>query len=200
MRGFERIPALYDALMAVAEASGLRAWCEDLAAGCRGRVLDLGCGTGRNLPRFDPSETVVGLDPNLQLLDAARRRAPERPLVAGRAEALPFRSGAFDTVASGLVFCSVADPPAGLAEVRRVLRPDGRLRMLEHVRSVHPLVARWQDAIQPVWTWLAGGCHPNRNTEGAVEAAGFVIRPESKRALRSVRLFEAEVGSPAPRR
>jgi ubiquinone/menaquinone biosynthesis C-methylase UbiE len=113
------------------------------------------------------------------------------PLILARAEALPFRAGVFDTVVSGLVFCSVADPRRGLAEVRRVLRPGGTLRMLEHVRSVHPWKARIQDRIQPFWTRLMGGCHPNRDTERAVEAAGFRLDAESRRAKGDLRRFAA---------
>ena len=117
--------------------------------------------------------------------------APGVPLVVGSAEALPFRDGVFDTVVSGLVFCSVRDPRRGLAEVRRVLRPGGALRMLEHVRSTHPWKARVQDRIQPAWTWVMGGCHPNRDTERAVEAAGFRIEAEGRRAKGDMRRFAA---------
>jgi ubiquinone/menaquinone biosynthesis C-methylase UbiE len=101
------------------------------------------------------------------------------PLVQGDAQALPFRTGAFDTVVSGLVFCSVADPPRALAEIKRVLRPRGELRMLEHVRSRIRWRAVLQDLIQPAWTWLAGGCHPNRDTESTVERAGPLRRPQT---------------------
>jgi len=191
MRGVEEVPLLYDALMAVAEATGFAAWREQLVAGARGRVLDVGCGTGRNLRLYRDGVVAVGLDPRLQLLDAARRRSPSTPLVAGSAEALPFRDAVFDTVASGLVFCSVADPLRGLAEVGRVLRPDGRLRMLEHVRSLRPPMAWWQDLIQPAWTRVSGGCHPNRDTEGMVEGSGFVIEAAGRRVRRNVRLFSA---------
>lgn len=191
MRGVEEIPALYDAMMAVAEASGFREWREQLVAGASGRVLDVGCGTGRNLPLYGASARVVGLDPRLQLLDAARRRSPHASLVAGSAEALPFRDETFDVVVSGLVFCSVPDPLRGLAELRRVLSQEGRLRMLEHVRSLHRVMARWQDLIQPAWTWVAGGCHPNRDTEANVEAAGFAIETDGRRVRRNVRLFSA---------
>jgi ubiquinone/menaquinone biosynthesis C-methylase UbiE len=115
----------------------------------------------------------------------------------GTAEALPFRSGAFDTVVSGLVFCSVAEPRRGLAEVRRVLRPEGTLRMLEHVRSTRPWQARLQDRVQPVWTRLTGGCHPNRETERAVEAAGFQIDADGRRARGTMRRFAARPGPPS---
>ena len=191
MRGVEGVPLLYDAMMAFAEATGFREWRVRLVSGARGRVLDVGCGTGRSLRLYGGGVTAVGLDPRLQLLDAARRRSPETPLVAASAEALPFRDGVFDTVVSGLVFCSVPDPLLGLSEVDRVLRPDGTLRMLEHVRSVRPLMARWQDLIQPTWTWISGGCHPNRDTEATVESSGFVIDRGQLQARRNVRLFTA---------
>src|SRR3954468_11384755 len=175
----------------VGEATGLRAWREKLVAGARGGVLDVGCGTGRNLPLFPPGTKVIGLDPARDSLRKARRRAPGMALVRASAEALPFRDGAFDTVVSGLVFCSVPDPLQGLSEVKRVLAPGGRLRMLEHVRSTSRLGARWQDFIQPLWTWVAGGCHPNRDTEANVRAAGFEIDPADHHASKGMRRFSA---------
>lgn len=193
MRGLEQIPWLYDALCAPLEKLGLGRWRQWLAEGARGRTLDLGCGTGRNLPLFAAGLTVIGLDPSADTLRRARRRAPSVPLVRGSAEALPFRDASFDTVVSGLVFCSVADPRRGLAEVRRVLRRDGQLRMLEHVRSLAPWKARLQDRIQPLWTRVTGGCHPNRDTERAVEAAGFTISSEGRRAKREMRRFSATI-------
>jgi ubiquinone/menaquinone biosynthesis C-methylase UbiE len=191
MRGLEQIPWLYDALCAVIEWRGLGAWRRWVAAGARGRTLDLGCGTGRNLPLFGAGVRVVGLDPSLASLRRARRRASRVPLVCGSAEALPFRAGVFDTVVSGLVLCSVPDPARGLAEVRRVLRADGEVRALEHVRATQAWRARVQDAIQPAWTCLAGGCHPNRDTERTIEAAGFSIDAASRRAEGTMRRFTA---------
>ena len=192
MRGVEQIPWLYDTGMVVLEKLGLgrfRAW---LAGGVpAGRTLDLGCGTGRNLPLFGVGVRAVGIDPCHASLLAARRRAPGVPLVRGRAEALPFRDGAFDTVVSGLVFCSVADVPRGLAEVRRVLGKGGVLRLLEHVRARGRVAARLQDLTQPTWTYLTGGCHPNRDTEAAIAAAGFALSRESYRAQGDLRRFEA---------
>lgn len=191
MRGVEQIPWLYDAGMAVQDRLGLARWRNKLVGRARGRVLEVGCGTGRNLPRYAPDATVVGLDPSLDALLAAKKRAPGALLVAASAEALPFADGVFDAVVSSLVFCSVPNPDAGLAEVRRVLTPDGTLAMMEHVRSTGAIGARIQDAIQPVWTWVLGGCHPNRATEAAVERAGFAIDAASRKAKGVMRLFVA---------
>ena len=193
MRGLELIPWIYDGFMALAEATGLKRWRRWLVKGARGRSLDLGCGTGRNLPLYDGSARAVGVDPCRETLLRARRRAPGVALVRARAEQLPFRDGAFDTVVSGLTFCSVADPVRGLEEVRRVLRPGGALRMLEHVRARGAFPARVQDRVQPFWTWLTGGCHPNRDTEATVEASGFVIETEGRRAQKEMRRFSARV-------
>jgi len=173
MRGIEQIPWLYDAICAFVEWRGLARWRRWIVDGGRGRTLDLGCGTGRNLPIFPTTVRAVGLDPSF--------------------EALPFRDGCFDTVVSGLVLCSVPDPAIGLAEVRRVLRPEGTLRALEHVRATTAWRARIQDALQPAWTWLAGGCHPNRDTERAVEAAGFAIDADGRHARANLRRFAARL-------
>jgi len=191
VRGVEQIPWMYDALCAVMERTGFARWRRWLAAGARGRTLDLGCGTGRTLPLFPAGAHVVGADPAHAPLLRARRRAPGVPLVQASAEALPFRDGAFDTVVSSLVFCSVPRPERGLAEVRRVLAPGGTLRMIEHVRSTRPWKARLQDAVQPLWTRVAGGCHPNRETERTVEASGFSIDAGERRAQADLRRFVA---------
>jgi ubiquinone/menaquinone biosynthesis C-methylase UbiE len=191
VRGLEQIPWLYDALCAVYERLGLIRWRRWLTAGARGRTLDLGCGTGRNLRLFSAEVRVIGLDPAWDSLRRARGRGPRVPLVQGRAEALPFRDQAFDTVVSGLVFCSVSDPRRGLAEVRRVLKSGGALRMLEHVRSTRRWKAGCQDFIQPLWTRLSGGCHPNRETERLVESSGFSIEAEGRRAEGDMRRFSA---------
>jgi len=193
MRGIEHIPWAYDLFMEVVERFGLRGWRQQLVGEAGGRVLDLGCGTGRNLRLFDSESQVTGLELDLGLLAAARRRAPDLPLVVGRAEALPFRSRSFDTVVSSLVFCSVADPRRGLEETARILERHGQLRMLEHVRSNHRLLGWLQDVFQPAWTWLAGGCHPNRQTETTVQEAGFVIERSVALGRTTVRCFVARV-------
>jgi SAM-dependent methyltransferase len=191
----EQIPWLYDGYMAVSERLGLLRWRRWLAAGAFGRTLEVGCGTGRNLPLY--TTQVIGIEPSAEAIRKARKRAPRVPLVIGSAEALPFRAGAFETVVSSLVFCSVPDPMRGLSEARRVLRPEGRLRMMEHVRATGALGGRVQDLLQPAWTWLMGGCHPNRRTEENVEAAGFQIERETRRARGSMRRFSARIANRA---
>jgi ubiquinone/menaquinone biosynthesis C-methylase UbiE len=189
MRGVEQIPWVYDAMCAVLEWTGLARWRRWLVGGATGRTLEVGCGTGRNLPRYQPGLFLVAVEPSAEALARARARSPGVPLVRASAEALPFRDGAFDTVVSSLVFCSVGSVPAGLAEVGRVLAPGGQLRMLEHVRSEGRIEGWWQDLIQPVWTRVAGGCRPNRRTEAAVEAAGFSVG--ERRARGTLRRFVA---------
>lgn len=183
-------PWLYDLGMSLMERRGLRRWREWLTGGATGRVLDLGTGTGRDLPLFPPGVRAVGCDPDRASLARARGRAPAAPLVAAHAEALPFRDGAFDTVVSSLVLCSVTDQAAALAELRRVLRPGGALRIMEHVR-LDGLLGRLQDLVQPAWTALAGGCHPNRETERAVAAAGFRVEQDTRRARGTMRRLQA---------
>jgi ubiquinone/menaquinone biosynthesis C-methylase UbiE len=190
VRGFEQIPWLYELSCALLERTGLARWRAWVTGGAAGRTLDLGTGTGRNLPGFPAGARPVGVDPHADALRWARRRAPGVPLVVARAEALPFRDGCFDTVVSGLVLCSVDDPDAALSEVRRVLRPGGTLRLLEHVR--HEGLRGWlQDRVQPAWTAVAGGCHPNRDTEAAVARAGLEVVEGTRRARGTLRRLAA---------
>ena len=191
MRGVEQIPWLYDGLCAVMERAGLAPFRRWLAAGARGRTLDVGCGTGRGLPFYGAGARVVGIDPARASLARAARRIRGVWLVQASAEALPFRDGVFDTIVSSLVFCSVPDPARGFAEVKRVLRPDGQLRMLEHVRSRRRWKAAFQDRVQPLWTRLSGGCRPNRETERLVEASGFMIEGEGRLEQADLRRFSA---------
>ena len=192
MRGVEQIPWLYDAFCAVAERFGLQRWRRWLVGGARGRTLEVGCGTGRNLPLYPPGSRVIAIELWASTLARARRRAPSAALVQASAEALPFRASVFDTVVSGLVFCSVTDVDTGLAEVRRVLRPDGSLRMIEHVRSTRPWKARFQDRFERAWRRFTGGCHWNRDTEAAVRRAGFAIDAATLRARGEMRRFAAK--------
>ncbi len=147
--------------------------------GARGRVLELGVGTGLNLPLYDPETVgaVVGIepDPHMRRRAAGRLQAARVPaaLEAGSAEELPFGDGSFDTVVFTWVLCTVPDAAAAVAEAHRVLVEGGQLIFAEHVRSPHDGIARVQDAVDPVWTRLAGGCHLNRDTLALMGGAGF---------------------------
>ena len=189
MRGIEQIPWLYDGMMSLFELFGLGRWRRQLVARACGRVLEIGCGTGRNLPLYE--RPVVAVDIELDALLKAKKRAPNARLVLASAEALPFRPSSFDAVVSSLVFCSVPNVPRGLGEIGRVLNQGGELHMMEHVRHESRFLGRLQDLVQPFWTWCAGGCHPNRNTEAAVAAAGFAIDESSRRKRGAMRLFSA---------
>ncbi len=193
MRGVEQIPWAYDAFMSLTDRLGLKRWREWLTRGARGRTLEVGCGTGRNLALYPEGVRLFACEPAGDALARARKRAPTALLVRASAEALPFRPGAFETVVSSLVFCSVPDAKRGLGEVKRVLAPGGRLRMMEHVRA-DGLKGKWQDFYQPAWTKVAGGCHPNRNTERTVEECGFTIEADGRRANGNMRRFSARLG------
>lgn len=149
----------------------------ELLAEARGRVLELGVGTGASLSDYPPEVAeVVALDPSRALLTRARRRVPaevEVRLLEARAEALPFPSGIFHTVVASLVLCTVERPAAAAREMRRVLSPGGRVLVFEHVRAGKGRLGRWQDRLNPLWRPLARGCHLNRDTRTALEEAGF---------------------------
>ncbi|MSQ24591.1 MAG: class I SAM-dependent methyltransferase [Chloroflexi bacterium] len=172
-------PSLYDLGMRLGKRA-LDPRREALVAPASGRVLELGIGTGLNLPCYSTSSArVVGVDPDPAMLKLAHRRAAASAtrvgLVVGSGEALPFGHGVFDQVVACLVLCSVASPAQTLAEVHRVLKPGGQLRFFEHVRSENGAWAGLQDLVAPAWGVLVGGCHPNRTTVEAIERGGFTV-------------------------
>jgi ubiquinone/menaquinone biosynthesis C-methylase UbiE len=192
VRGLEHVPAVYDAASSLLDRGLLGSWRRSLAGTGEGPLLEVGCGTGRTLALHARTRhPVVGLDPDLHVLRAARRRAPDALLVQARAEALPFRHDSFHTVVSSLVFCSVDDPRAGLHEVSRVLAAGGRLRMLEHVRPRSRFGAAVSRLLTPPWRWLLGGCRLNRDTERTVRESGFQVVPGSLRSRWILRRFDA---------
>jgi SAM-dependent methyltransferase len=152
----------------------------ELLAGLAGRVIEVGAGNGINFANYPAAVTeVVAVEPEAYLRQKAVQAATTAPVpvtvVDGLADALPVADDSFDAAVSSLVLCSVTDQSRALAEVMRVLRPGGELRFYEHVLAEDPKVARLQNRIEGVWRFCAGGCHPNRDTPGAIEAAGFRI-------------------------
>ncbi|MBI4628877.1 MAG: methyltransferase domain-containing protein [Candidatus Rokubacteria bacterium] len=178
-RGHPVFAAVYDGLLACAERRFLAAHRAHLVGQLRGRVLEVGCGTGLNFGHYPPETAIVGAEPDPHMLRRARGRAARlgrrAQLLEAGAERLPFADAAFDAVVATLVLCTVSDPARALVEIRRVLRPGGELRFLEHVRAASPRWARFQDIMTPLWQRLGAGCHPNRDTVRMVERAGFRV-------------------------
>jgi len=147
----------------------------------RGRVLEIGMGTGRNLPFYDRSRLtqLVGVDPALQMHSLAKRRSQQAglsvELMGLSAEKLPVPDDSFDTVVCTYTLCSIPDPAAALNEVQRVLKPGGQLLFCEHGRSPDAAVAKWQDRLQPLWMPLAGGCHLDRDVPLLLRDAGLQV-------------------------
>lgn len=171
--------ALYDRVGASWEEKYGAELRRELLVDARGRVLEVGVGTGLSFPHYPAVDELVGVDPSAAMLRRARKRAAaagrEVKLVEAPAEELPFEDAAFDTVVAIAVLCTVDDPDKAIREIRRVLRPGGRFLFNEHVRSPDPGRAHWQDRLERPWGFIAGGCHPNRRTLAAIEAAGFQV-------------------------
>ncbi len=145
-----------------------------------GRVLEIGVGSGLNFPFYGATVTsVIGLEPSSALLRMARPRESSAKvpitLLDASAEAIPLDSDSIDTVVTTWTLCTIPNAPLALAEIRRVLRPGGALRFVEHGRAPEPGVARWQDRLDPLWRRVAGGCHLNRKIDALILGNGFRI-------------------------
>jgi ubiquinone/menaquinone biosynthesis C-methylase UbiE len=171
--------ARYDQAMWAVERAGLKNLRAGLLSGLRGDVLELGVGTGANLAHYPEGVRLAGVDLRAAQLAAAAQKhtggSGNRLLACADAERLPFPDESFDAVVGTLVFCSIARPDVALAEVRRVLRPDGALRLVEHVRGQTRLTRLLTDALHPLWFAMQGECHLNRETATAVRDAGFRV-------------------------
>jgi ubiquinone/menaquinone biosynthesis C-methylase UbiE len=171
-------------------------------AGLTGHVLEIGAGTGANFAYYPTGVRVVALEPDPFML----KRAEARLAALGRgditlrqapAEELPFDDASFDAVVSTLVLCTVRDPLRALAEVRRVLRPEGQLIFVEHVRA-DGLAGAIQDIIRPAWSCVGAGCNPNRRTEGILRDAGFAVTVDERRRIMGFVPVIAGTASPRP--
>ena len=179
--------ALYDKLLAANEQAGLGEMRAEVLRQARGRTLEIGAGTGVNLEHYPDAVTeLVATEPDPHMAKRLRRAIESRPTRAGAVEAvqagaeeLPFEAARFDTVVCTLVLCSVPRPSAAVAEIRRVLKPDGRFIYIEHVRD-HEGTRRagWQDRLERPWGWFLGGCHPNRDTGSLIADAFAGPEPE----------------------
>lgn len=164
----------------------------EIVGQAHGLVLEVGVGGGQNFPFYDAKRVVrvEATEPDNAMLVVARCRlvSPPAPvpvpvpitLTTAAVEALPFPDVHFDSVVATLVFCSVRDPDGGLREIWRVLKPGGRLLLLEHVRAQGNRAAWVQDALVPLTTRLSGNCHWNRDTRRAVLSAGFLLTQERR--------------------
>ncbi|MDY6877193.1 MAG: methyltransferase domain-containing protein [Chloroflexota bacterium] len=189
---FDDVSSVYDRGMQPLEWLIFRRLRRRMFPLLRGAVLELGIGTGVNLPLYKPEAHVTGCDASGEMLAWASRRHPQAPvtLVQADAQRLPFGDGSFDVVTASLVFCSVADPTQGLAESRRVLRPGGRLVLLEHTRG-SGLGAWLTEVFHPLWHTWSRECHLNRDTTHVVTEAGFEVQRVERHALGIVRMIEA---------
>ena len=168
--------AMYDTVSKGSEAAGMREERRQLLASADGATIEIGAGTGLNLEHYPDAVTrLVLAEPDRHM----RRRLGKRvdgldrkaEVVDASAERLPFPDATFDTAVVTLVLCSVPDQEAALAEIARVLKPNGRLLFIEHVRSDDPKVAKRQDRIRPVYNLV--GCNPNRDTLAAIETSAL---------------------------
>ena len=172
---------LYAWLSTGMEQTGYARHRDDLLAGLRGRVVEVGCGNGMNFQHYPPAvESVLAVEPEPYLRRLATEEAAtvdvDIEVVDGIAEELPLDDASFDAGVASLVLCSVDDPQAAAAELHRVVRPGGELRFFEHVRAATPGLERAQRVLDAtVWPFLAGGCHTSRDTVATIRAAGFDV-------------------------
>jgi len=188
---FDGLASGYDLGMLPLEYGILRRLRRGAFSLAQGEVLELGVGTGANLPFYGPAARVTAIDSSAPMLERAARRRTQARVRFVRADVhhLPFADGSFETVTGSLLFCSVADPVRALKEVRRVLRPGGRLILVEHTRGTG-LGAWLTDRLHPLWYGWNGVCHLNRETTRAVAEAGFREIREERRLLGVFRRIE----------
>ena len=179
MKGHRWFAAFYERLCNIEEKSpAVQKIRREIVGGAKGRVLEIGAGTGASFPYYGDEVTeVAAVEPDPFMLPRARARAEEidKPIEVHQApaEELPFEDDSFDTAISTLVLCTASHPEKALAEIKRTLKPGGQLRVYEHVRYINRFGAFGQDLIKPVWKWFGAGCNPNLDTAQYILDAGF---------------------------
>ena len=173
-------PAIYDFITRTCDRGGFGTMRHELVRDALGATIEIGAGTGGNLAHYPPDlERLVLVEPDRRMLRRLRARAgamrPDADVVEASADRLPFPDESFDTAVVTFVLCTVPDPATALAEIRRVLRPGGRLLLAEHVRSDDPKLARRQHRQRRFYNLVVAGCNPNRDTLTTVQAAGFTV-------------------------
>jgi SAM-dependent methyltransferase len=176
---------LYDPFLWIGERAGLRAQREELLSRARGRTVEIGGGTGLNLPHYpDDRDELVLAEPDgavrVRLEKRLSRSCRQARVVDAPAERLPFADGSVDTVVSTFVLCTVDAPDLALREIARVLRPDGQLLFIEHVRSESPTLVHWQDRLAGPWRHFAAGCRCNRATAELIVTCGLELERVSR--------------------
>ncbi|MDH6194144.1 ubiquinone/menaquinone biosynthesis C-methylase UbiE [Mycobacterium frederiksbergense] len=176
---------LYDPFVWLGELTGMRRRRRTLLAEAHGRVVEIGAGTGLNVAHYpDALDELVLTEPEpgmrRKLARRLERHAPAARILNAPAECLPLADESVDTVVSTLVLCTVADPERALREVARILRPDGRLLFIEHVRASSRFLAATQDRLLRPWRGFAGGCVCNRHTLELLRACGFTVEADDQ--------------------
>ncbi len=185
---YNRISTVYELIDLPLELLFFRKWRKEALSGLRGKVLEVGVGTGRNLKFYPAGAQVTGIDNSEGMLEIAREKAggmQNITLLLMDAEHLKFPDNSFDYVVTTFVLCTIPDPVQALKEMRRVLKPSGELIALEHMHSSNPLIALFEDLINPVLFFLLGD-HTTRHTLKNIEEAGFIILEAKKLAFKDV--------------
>jgi ubiquinone/menaquinone biosynthesis C-methylase UbiE len=185
------LPPLLDLVM---RQEQLEKYRREAVAPARGRVLEIGIGSGLNFPHYgEQVEAIIGLEPSPELLVMARRRAAEASVradfIQGSATAIPVGDSTIDTIVMTWTLCSISDPSLALREMRRVLKADGRLLFIEHGLCPAKSVERWQHRLTPIWRHVSGGCCLDRRMDDLIRSAGFELTELKNEYAEGPRIF-----------
>ncbi|SDB89592.1 Methyltransferase domain-containing protein [Pelagirhabdus alkalitolerans] len=167
----------YDAIMYPLEQHKFKKIRASLLKQAHGHVLEIGAGTGINFSFYSSEVTKVdAIEPDFSMRKKAKKKATTKiKLHDAQAESLPFEDNTFDSAVSTLVLCSVSDPELAIQELKRVVKPNGKCLIFEHVKVENPIISKVQDVLTPVWKHMADGCHLNRETDILIEEANFYV-------------------------